>query len=353
VEEFPKQYENLRPQVLPYAESIIGIPQDFFVRAGIHSINAFAALFLIVVCGNVALLMFARAATREREILVRRALGAIRSRIVMQLFAEALVLGALAALLGLAAANFALKWGLAALSTETESWPFWFEGGLSPATLTYSALLTVLAAVIAGVVPALKLTRTNMEAGLRQASAGAGGLRMGGIWTCVIVAQIAATVLFTAVAYVAQRQAASIAYAKAAFPAEEYLAVRLEMDREGLTERASTIDESFLQHHVVTVRELERRVAAEPRIAGVTLGGLAKLAEPAAISDEDSTLTARSVTEEGAVVGITAYMSPEQAEDVRSTCAPISSASAPCFMRWSRAASRSPANRAWRCSRRS
>jgi hypothetical protein len=94
---------------------------------------------------------------------------------------------------------------------------------------------------------------------------------MGGIWTCVIVAQIAATVLFTAVAYVAQRQAASIAYAKAAFPAEEYLAVRLELDRDGLTEEASTIDESFLQHYAVTVRELERRIAAEPRIAGVTL----------------------------------------------------------------------------------
>ena len=59
-----------------------------------------------------------------------------------------------------------------------------------------------------------------MEVGLRQSSAGAGGIRMGGIWTGVIVAQIAATVLFTAVAYVVQRQAAGIASAKAAFPAE-------------------------------------------------------------------------------------------------------------------------------------
>jgi putative ABC transport system permease protein len=193
-EQFPKQYENLQPQVLPYAESIFGIPQDLLVRVGIHSINAFAALFLMVVCGNVALLMFARAATREREILVRRALGAARSRIVMQLFTEALVLAAIAAVLGLTAADFALKWALAAMSTETEGWPFWFEGGLSATTLTYSAWLTVLAAVVAGVFPALKVTRTNMEVGLRQASAGAGGIRMGGIWTGVIVAQIAATV---------------------------------------------------------------------------------------------------------------------------------------------------------------
>ena len=113
-EQFPKQYEHLQPRVLPYAESFFAIPTDFLVRAGIHSINAFAALFLVVVCGNVALLMFARAATREREILVRRALGAARSRIVMQLFAEALVLAAIAAVLGLAASDFALKWALAA-----------------------------------------------------------------------------------------------------------------------------------------------------------------------------------------------------------------------------------------------
>ena len=261
-EQLPKQYENLQPQVRPYAESFVPIPQDLLVRAGIHSINAFGALFLVVVCGNVALLMFARAATREREILVRRALGAARSRIVMQLFAEALVLAVIAAMLGLAATDFGLKWTLAALSTEAEGWPFWFEGGLSATTVTYSAWLTLLAAAVAGVVPALKITRTNMEAALRQGSAGAGGVRMGGMWTAVIVAQIAATVLFTAVAYVVQRQAASIASAKAAFPAEEYLAVRLEMDRD---------DDPFLRRYEATAREMEQRVAAEANVAGVTL----------------------------------------------------------------------------------
>jgi putative ABC transport system permease protein len=261
-QQFPAQYEHLQPQVLPYAESFVPIAQDVLVRAGIHSINAFGALFLVVICGNVALLMFARAAAREREILVRRALGAARSRIVMQLFAEALVLALIAAALGLAATDAGLKWTLAALSTEAEGWPFWFQGGLSGATLTYSLWLTLLAAIVAGVVPALKITRTNMEAGLRQSSAGAGGIRMGGLWTAVIVAQIAGTVLFTGVAYVVQRQAAGIASAKAAFPAEEYLAVRLEMDGDG---------ESFLRRYEATARELEQRVAADANVAGVTL----------------------------------------------------------------------------------
>ena len=266
-ERFPKEYEHLQPQVLPYAESFIEMPQDFLVRAGVHSINAFGALFLVVICGNVALLMFARAATREREILVRRALGAARSRIVMQLFTEALVLAAIAAVLGLTATDFALRWTLAALSTEAEGWPFWLEGGVSATTVTYSALLTLLAAVVAGVGPALKITRRKLEAGLRQSSAGAGGIRMGGIWTGVIVVQIATTVLFTAVAYVVQRQAAGIASAKASFPAEEYLAMRLELDRDGPTEE----DESFRRRYEATARELEQTLASEPSVAGVTL----------------------------------------------------------------------------------
>jgi putative ABC transport system permease protein len=265
--QFPKQYEHLTPQVMPYAESFIELPQDFLVRAGVHSINAFGALFLIVICGNVALLMFARAATREREILVRRAIGASRGRIVMQLFTEALVLAAIAAVLGLTATDFALKWILATLSTEADDWPFWMEGGVSATTVAYSALLTLVAAVVAGAGPALKITKTKLDAGLRQSSAGAGGIRMGGIWTGVIVVQIATTVLFTAVAYVAQRQAAGIASAKASFPAEQYLGARLELDRDVPTEDNA----SFQRRYDATARELERRVASVLSVPGVTL----------------------------------------------------------------------------------
>src|SRR5688500_19514560 len=68
----------------------------------------FVVALVIVVCSTVALLLFARAAARETEILVRSALGASRRRIIMQLFAEALVLAGVAAVVGLAAAQLAL-----------------------------------------------------------------------------------------------------------------------------------------------------------------------------------------------------------------------------------------------------
>ena len=60
---YPKEYKDLSAEVLPYAESILWIPPDDLLRGGIYSVNLFAALFLSLCCGNVALLMFARAAT--------------------------------------------------------------------------------------------------------------------------------------------------------------------------------------------------------------------------------------------------------------------------------------------------
>ena len=80
------------------------------VRLGAErSTGVFVVMLLILVCSNVALLMFARAATRESEILVRNALGASRGRIIMQFFTEAVVLGSVAAVVGLAVADFGLR----------------------------------------------------------------------------------------------------------------------------------------------------------------------------------------------------------------------------------------------------
>jgi predicted permease len=270
--ELPKAYATLAPQVVPYPASIIAIPSDFLVRAGIQSINVFAALFLIIICGNVALLMFARAASREREILVRGALGASRGRIVMQLFAEALVLGAIAAAIGLTFADLGFRWMLDLMSDGSDEWPFWITGGLSPATLAYAVGLTLLASVIAGVVPALKVTTGRLETRLREASGGTGGLRMGGIWTVLIVAQIALTVLFTAVAYVAHRQAAQIAATTTAFPVGEYVAARVEMERPAADAvESSESDDAFLRNYGALVRSLEQRLATEPAVAAVTI----------------------------------------------------------------------------------
>ena len=88
------------------------------------------------------------------------------------MFAEALVLGGVAAVVGLAAAHLALRnWGLHFLEVNLGRLPFWYDLSLSPATVLFALGLTVLGSAIAGVMPALKVTR-GMGSRLKQATAG-------------------------------------------------------------------------------------------------------------------------------------------------------------------------------------
>jgi predicted permease len=266
--DFPDTHEHLRPQIMPYARSIVDLPVSEL--KGVMSLNVFVVMLLVLICANVALLMFARAATRESEIVVRNALGASRGRIIVQLFAEALVLGGISALVGLAAARYGVQWGLLVLEENLGRLPFWFDDTLSGMTLLYAVALTVLAAAIAGIVPALKVTRA-VGVRMRQLTAGGGGVSFGGIWTVVIVAQVAVTVAFPATVFYVQSRMQPIQSIDVGFAAEQYLAVKLEMDWENSSgQPAYPSPSEFLAQFRRTYQELERRLEAEPAVAGVT-----------------------------------------------------------------------------------
>lgn len=276
VASFPDRYARLTPQVLPYANSILWLPPDLFVHAGIQSINLFAAGLLIVVCGNVALLMLTRTATREREIVVRTALGATRGRILAQLLLESLLLAGIALVVGLAAANWQMQVLEDMLRAGPERWPFWLNAGLSASTVAYAAVLTLVAAVIVGVLPGWKVIGLGMADRLRMSSAGGGGLGMGKLWTGLVVTQVAATVLFSAIAYVVHRQAEYLASVETVFPTAKYLSVRVQMEPEGTDAKGAGVDAApkataQRQQLAAAVLELERQLSVEAGVDGVTV----------------------------------------------------------------------------------
>ncbi|CAA9348582.1 MAG: hypothetical protein AVDCRST_MAG11-3376 [uncultured Gemmatimonadaceae bacterium] len=265
----PGTRARVRPEIVPLAESLFTVRVGMGLRAALQAANLPLVLFLVLVCGNVAMLMFARAATRESELVVRTALGASRGRVVMQLSAEALVLGAVGAVVGLAAAGFILRVGLAAADGPTGALPFWIHARLSPATVLYTAVLTLLGAAIAGVVPALKVTR-GLGTRLRAASAGGGGPRFGGIWTAVIVCQVAVTVAFPILALAAWRSTVRQRAIESTFPAGEYLMVSVAMDPAGTLGKSADTSAAARARLRAARAELEQRVAAEPAVLGVT-----------------------------------------------------------------------------------
>lgn len=271
--DFPGTHQHLRPQVMPYALTILDVSGAASV--GLMSMNLFLVMLLVLVCGNVALLTFARAVSRESELAVRNALGASRRRIILQLFAEALVLVGVAAVVGLAATNFGLRWMLSAAETaitQLPGLPFWIRDRISLATILYAGVLTILGAIVAGVLPALKVTHA-LGPQLRQASPGGGGYRFGGLWTAVIVAQVAVTVVFPAAAFFAQREAARGQSSRdVGFATERYLSVRLELDPADAA-AGDTSGAQQLARAQATARELERRLEADPSVLGVTFAG--------------------------------------------------------------------------------
>jgi putative ABC transport system permease protein len=290
-------HEHLQPRVQSYARLFFSNPSGD--ELGIFfTVYVFSLMLVVLVCGNVALLMFARAATRESELVMRSALGASRSRIVVQMFAEALVLGSVAAVAGLIAADVVLRhWGMEVLEVNLGRLPFWYDLRVSPLTVLFALGLTVVGSAIAGVMPALKVTR-GMGSRMKQAAAGAGGLQFGGVWTAVIVAQVAVTVAFPAVVYIINWEARNVETFDVGFADEEYLAVRVDTDaRIGRDANTDADREARRAVFASTLEALRLRVAADPAVAGVTfVDNLPRDGRPQAIVElsYDPSVTGRS-----------------------------------------------------------
>ena len=281
---FPETNEKLRPRILPYAQSFF--TGDVLAVSGVQY---FLVIILIVACVNVATLVFARTATREGEIAVRNALGASRGRIIMQLFVEVLVLASVAAVVGLAVASWGLRRGVTLLIDTQGPLSFWWNESLAPATILYVAILAVLSAAIAGVIPALKVTGRRAQEGLRHVATGSSGLRFGGLSTTVIVTQVAVSVALLTFALGEGWVALRAQSAEVSFPAEEYLSVRLQMDRETPSSaRAETYEAEFAARYNDVYQEVARRVGAETGISAVTFADIVPgMSQPRSYVDVD------------------------------------------------------------------
>ena len=115
-------------------------------------------MVLMVVASNVATLVFARTWSRAPELAVRTALGAARQRVVGQLFLETLVLGSIAAAIGLVSRLCRAQLHQGSL----EGWPFWVTLEPNPRIVAFVVFLTMLVSVVAGLLPALRVTRHDL-----------------------------------------------------------------------------------------------------------------------------------------------------------------------------------------------
>ena len=261
---YPRTHENLSPLVTSYGIIVTaGGEGQFFARL-LYLVNGVFLLLLAIICTNVATLVFARTATRSWEMTVRSALGASRGRIIGQLFGEALVLTAVGTVGGLLLSRVALRLALGQIAAN-DALPFWLDERLSWRTLIYAGGLTVFGAALVGILPAIRVTRVNIQDMLRTKSAGRSGLEFGGFWTTVIIVQVAITVAFIPLAAGGVFHSNRFHERAEAIGAERFLAAHVAIDRDELG-LDSAANETRVRN---SFDELERRLSAEPGVEAV------------------------------------------------------------------------------------
>jgi putative ABC transport system permease protein len=274
----PATHAQLRTRVRAFAGRTPGDP----MRLETLAIHAIVLLLLGGVCANVATLVFARTAMREPEMVVRHALGASRARVIAQIVTESLVLALAAALLGLVVAQTAVRYAwIRATQIMGEALPFWVDLRLEPVTVAYALLLALLAAALIGLLPAVKATGASVQRGLQGITSAGGTMKFGGIWSFIIGAQVACTLLFVPAVVGIYTNSIQEESNWAEFPTERYLTFRLSVNDEALAGEPGVPDDGQIAaRRALAYEALAGRLREEPGVTQVTFSDRLPGAQP-------------------------------------------------------------------------
>lgn len=182
---------------------VVGFHDDLVstVRPALLILLAAVAFVLLISCANVANLLLARAAAREREIAIRTSLGAGRRRILRQLLTESLLLAVLGGVFGILIAAGGLHLLRAMLPVTGGSGELPHSGaiGINGIVLSFTLGISFLTGIVFGIVPANKLARSELYASLKEGSQGSiGGRRTSFVRSALVVSEVALSLVLLA-----------------------------------------------------------------------------------------------------------------------------------------------------------
>jgi len=146
---------------------------------------------LLVACANVASLLLARASMRTREAGIRIAMGGSRLRVMLPFFAEAFVLAAVGALLGIGITYFGVAWFDNVTDPARTGRPSFMQFRVDLPILAFVIGLSLFTALAAGIAPALQMSRTDVNNVLKDQTRGSSGFKVGKVSRILVTAEVA------------------------------------------------------------------------------------------------------------------------------------------------------------------
>ncbi len=254
--EYPETNEGVDAIVQPYIHEII----DLETRQILGVMFTAVLLVLIIACINVANLLIGRALVRSRELAIRSALGSGRWRTIVQVLTEAALVAAGGTVVGLIFGTIGLRAFDRHLSQVDV--PFWFSFQLDARMLLVALSAAAASALLAGIVPALRASKADINAVLQDTGRGGSSLRLGRLSKILVTAEVAfSCALLIAAGLTVRSILAANAY-------------ELRFDPDGvLTARAGLFEETFPEESdwLTFFEEVKRRVEARPEVTSAAI----------------------------------------------------------------------------------
>jgi predicted permease len=258
--DFPHDDETISFGTLPYVDVFVGE-----YRQKLLTLLAAVGLVLFIACGNVANLLLARGAARARELSVRTALGAGRWRIVRQLLTESLMLALCAAGAGLMLARALVA---AVVAWGPNNVPRLEQARIDPIALAFAVGIALVSSVVCGLAPALRASRHDLNAALRDGGRGStGGLR-DRLRGTLIVAEVALSLLLLVGAGLLIRSAIALQQTSIGFEPRGVLTARVTLPATSFTEPARIVG---------TLRRIREAAAAVPGVTSASISSYAAM----------------------------------------------------------------------------
>ncbi|NIM47847.1 MAG: FtsX-like permease family protein, partial [Gemmatimonadales bacterium] len=227
---YPASYGEITTRVVAYREDIVE-PSDALLM---NIMVAVVAFVLLVACANVANLLLVRAASRDREVAIRAALGASRSSLITQNLAEALAIAALGGALGIGLAQVGVTLVDRAVADQIAN--FWQRIEIDATVLAFCVALILAATILAGLGPAFKATGVDMNEVLKDASRSS-SLRLSRFSRTLVVAEVALSCGLLTVAGLMVKGVLIQTASELDFATENVLTARVQLRSESYPER--------------------------------------------------------------------------------------------------------------------